>query len=402
MGAAEQARRQLLEHAHLGMSGRAAAAHRVCRSRCRRGVRTAPVHPSVQRTRSRAAASSRRRRRGGGPRPRQALTRGIVAGQRGCDGTVGGWCLSISMLIETDLAGGPVRVDDLDRDSVLWFAEQAKAREAAAALAVLHATIRWCETNTVDDPKWAAGFGEVGGDLDCPEKIGGDGRPMVAAFSAEPLAAAMEISTTSALTLMADALELAHRLPRVMARVEALEVPVWRARSIAQATSVALARRGGLRRCRDRRPRAPGRGGGAGPARRDRPGPLRHRRPRRGRADGAGVLGRHPDPRRAARRTLVGHLVDADHRRHRHPGRPQRPGRAYRPRPAGHPPRPVPGPAPGAGVAGHRRPGPRPRRQPRTEPAVQGLRAPHRDPRGRHRAPGPGGGPRTGHQRPDP
>ena len=32
-------------------------------------------------------------------------------------------------------------------------------------------------------------------------------------------------------------LELAHRLPRVMARVEALEVPVWRARSIAQATS---------------------------------------------------------------------------------------------------------------------------------------------------------------------
>ncbi|MCH8961188.1 MAG: FAD:protein FMN transferase, partial [Bacteroidetes bacterium] len=113
----------------------------------------------------------------------------------------------------------------------------AKGFAVDEALAVLHATIRWCETNTVEDPKWAAGFGEVGGDLDCPEKIGGDGRPMVAAFSAEPLAAAMEISTTSALTLMADALELAHRLPRVMARVEALEVPVWRARSIAQATS---------------------------------------------------------------------------------------------------------------------------------------------------------------------
>ncbi len=77
----------------------------------------------------------------------------------------------------------------------------------------------------------------VGGDLDCPEKIGGDGRPMVAAFSAEPLAAAMGIATTSALALMADALEVAHRLPRVMVRVEALEVPVWRARSIAQATS---------------------------------------------------------------------------------------------------------------------------------------------------------------------
>ena len=141
------------------------------------------------------------------------------------------------MLTETDLAGGPVRVDDLDRSSVLWLAEQAKAREAAAALAVLHAAIRWCETNTVDDPKWAAGFGEVGADLDCPERIGGDGRPLVAAFSAEPLAVAMAISTTSALTLMADALELAHRLPRVMARVDALEVPVWRARSIAQATS---------------------------------------------------------------------------------------------------------------------------------------------------------------------
>ncbi len=140
-------------------------------------------------------------------------------------------------LIETDAHGGPVWVEDLDRDAVLGFAEEAKALERAAARRVLRVAVRWCETNAVDDARDAAGYGEVGGDLDAPERIGGDGRPMVAAFSAEPLAGALGITTTAALTLMADALELEHRLPRVRARVESLEVPVWRARKIAAATS---------------------------------------------------------------------------------------------------------------------------------------------------------------------
>ena len=48
-------------------------------------------------------------------------------------------------------------------------------------------------------------------------------------------AAAVGMSTQAGEGLIRDALTLRHRLPQVWARVVALEVPVWRARRIAQA-----------------------------------------------------------------------------------------------------------------------------------------------------------------------
>ena len=48
------------------------------------------------------------------------------------------------------------------------------------------------------------------------------------------LAAALGITHDAARQLVAEALELAHRLPRLWARVLAGEVPVWRARLIAR------------------------------------------------------------------------------------------------------------------------------------------------------------------------
>jgi len=48
-------------------------------------------------------------------------------------------------------------------------------------------------------------------------------------------AAALGMSTQAGAGLIRDALTLRHRLPLVWARVVALEVPVWRARRIAQA-----------------------------------------------------------------------------------------------------------------------------------------------------------------------
>ena len=59
---------------------------------------------------------------------------------------------------------------------------------------------------------------------------------MVAAFSAEPFAAALGVSTASALNLISAALDLTHRLPRVWALVEALEVPAWKAKLVARRT----------------------------------------------------------------------------------------------------------------------------------------------------------------------
>ena len=58
----------------------------------------------------------------------------------------------------------------------------------------------------------------------------------MAAFTPEPFAAALGVSTLTGLQLLADALDLQHRLPRLWAAVEALTVAPWKARKIAQAT----------------------------------------------------------------------------------------------------------------------------------------------------------------------
>lgn len=68
------------------------------------------------------------------------------------------------------------------------------------------------------------------------EHPGGEGTPGVAAFTAEPLAGALGISPYAAQGLLADTLDLRHRLPRTWDQVQGLMVPVWKARKIAKAT----------------------------------------------------------------------------------------------------------------------------------------------------------------------
>ena len=68
------------------------------------------------------------------------------------------------------------------------------------------------------------------------ESLGGDGTPMVAAFTPEPFALALGISPSAGAQLIADALDLRHRLPLLWKRVERLEVPAWQARRVARQT----------------------------------------------------------------------------------------------------------------------------------------------------------------------
>jgi hypothetical protein len=67
--------------------------------------------------------------------------------------------------------------------------------------------------------------------------IGGQGTPGLAAFSVEPFGAALGISTISAMNLISAAVELKHRLPRVWALMEALEVAPWKPKMLARLTS---------------------------------------------------------------------------------------------------------------------------------------------------------------------
>ena len=72
--------------------------------------------------------------------------------------------------------------------------------------------------------------------LEAPETLGGAGTPAVAAFTAEPLAVACGIAPSSATALLADALDLHHRLPVLWQQTQAGFVPAWKARRVAART----------------------------------------------------------------------------------------------------------------------------------------------------------------------
>jgi len=67
-------------------------------------------------------------------------------------------------------------------------------------------------------------------------QLGGDGTPEVLEFAAAELGAQMETSHGSARALMADALDLRHRLPELWQLIVASGLPAWKARKVAQAT----------------------------------------------------------------------------------------------------------------------------------------------------------------------
>src|SRR4029079_12005214 len=68
------------------------------------------------------------------------------------------------------------------------------------------------------------------------ESLGGDGTPAVAAFTPEPFALALGLSPSAGAQLIADALDVRHRLPLLWKRVSLLEVPAWQARRVARQT----------------------------------------------------------------------------------------------------------------------------------------------------------------------
>ena len=130
-------------------------------------------------------------------------------------------------MIETDSTHQPIVVDDVDADWLLALCEDAEHQSRQAERRRLRYALQWCHLHPAHPSD------VTNGDV---EPAGGDGTPAVEEFTADPLGAAFGITTHAARQLMADALDLHHRLPLVWARVESLEVPAWRARRIAQAT----------------------------------------------------------------------------------------------------------------------------------------------------------------------
>ena len=142
------------------------------------------------------------------------------------------------MLI-TDPQGEPVELDELDAAGLLEVLGDNKRTLRASDRDRMRLVNQWCIVHPArHDADGIATFDPSGlpGVLHEDESLGGEGCPAVAAFTPEPLAATLGLGKVAAKHLIADTLDLHHRLPRCWKRVERLEVDAWKARRVAQLT----------------------------------------------------------------------------------------------------------------------------------------------------------------------
>jgi len=121
---------------------------------------------------------------------------------------------------------------------LLGAATDALAREAEAQIALLTAAAAWGEAHVAGADDWSAvpaAPHTIHGDTDLG--LAGPGAPRITEFSTYELAAALGWSTEATKSLLGEALELKHRLPRLwQLTVEERRVPVRIARHIASCT----------------------------------------------------------------------------------------------------------------------------------------------------------------------
>ena len=115
----------------------------------------------------------------------------------------------------------------LDTAAVLAAARAARRAENAAAAEVLAHAVAWAHLHQVTDLDDASTvLVEHGRDTGIP--IAGPGCPLVSEFAVAEFATALGLSAGSGRNLVAQALELAHRLPKTWARVQAGSLAPWR------------------------------------------------------------------------------------------------------------------------------------------------------------------------------
>jgi 5-methylcytosine-specific restriction endonuclease McrA len=123
----------------------------------------------------------------------------------------------------------------LDATAVLAAARRARVAANAAEADVLASAVEWARLHEVDNIEdaatWSAGRG-----VDTGIAIAGQGAPLVSEFAVAEFAAALGLSAESGRNLVGQALELAHRLVKVWARVRSGQLAPWRARRIAEYT----------------------------------------------------------------------------------------------------------------------------------------------------------------------
>lgn len=135
-----------------------------------------------------------------------------------------------------DSAGSVARdgVENLDARSVTDAVAALHRARCQAEGRLLELAAHWADLHHPGPGRFEAHPTRPGGEQ--VRTPGGPGTPGVMEFAAAELGALQEMTTTAAWRLMADALDLRHRLPRLWSAVTTGRVRVWKARHIATAT----------------------------------------------------------------------------------------------------------------------------------------------------------------------
>ena len=121
-------------------------------------------------------------------------------------------------------------------ERVVAEARAVRAALVAGEVRVLELAAEWARLHPVPEGGAAASWEQSGLYAETTAPLAGAGTPSVAEFAPLELSAALGLSHDAARALLADALDLTHRLPRLWALVRAGRVAVWRARRIAVET----------------------------------------------------------------------------------------------------------------------------------------------------------------------
>jgi hypothetical protein len=126
-----------------------------------------------------------------------------------------------------------VEIDELSGGELLDHVEALAATQQRCEVEILKAAVQHAYLHDRDslDPAEAGRPGR-----EKVRRIGGSGTPEVTEFAAAALGARLSVSTISAGMLMADGLDMVHRLPQLWRRILAGEVRVYLARLVASKT----------------------------------------------------------------------------------------------------------------------------------------------------------------------
>jgi hypothetical protein len=124
-------------------------------------------------------------------------------------------------------------LDDLDASQVLEAAQSMTERRRALEVEDLQLLARWADLHAADPMRGPGGRRRWDDGGDRLVLVGGEGTPLVQELSLCELATARQVHLLRLRSMLADVLDLRHRLPRTWAVVEELGCEVWVARKVA-------------------------------------------------------------------------------------------------------------------------------------------------------------------------